>query len=312
MLILLWGIPTEAPLQMTMDALSRLGVATLLVDQQDEANTDVVLSVDGRVDGWIQTADQRVALPDVTAAYPRPYDVSSLPEAQETSEGIERCDARQHVMQVEQTLRCWIEVTPALVVNRFSAMASNTSKPYQLQCIRRAGFAVPDTLVTTDPGAALAFWELHGAVIYKSTSAARSIVSRLEKEHLSRLANVAHCPTQFQEYIDGVDFRVHVVGSEVYACEVSTQASDYRYPGDHDVSVRACDLPQEVEDRCRAVAQSLELPFAGVDLRRNSEGEWYCFEVNPSPGYSYYQRAADLPISDAVARLLASSGERHG
>lgn len=312
MLILLWGIPTEAPLQMTMDALSRLGAATLLVDQQDEANTDIVLSVDGRVDGWIQTADQRVALPDITAAYPRPYDVNSLPETQEVDEGIEGSDARRHVMQVEQTLRCWIEVTPALVVNRFSDMASNTSKPYQLQLIQRAGFAVPDTLVTTDPTAALAFWELHGAVIYKSASAARSIVSRLEKEHLGRLANVAHCPTQFQEYIDGTDYRVHVVGAEVFACEMVTQASDYRYPGDYDVTVRACELPREVEDRCRDLAQSLQLHFAGVDLRRNHEGEWYCFEVNPSPGYSYYQRAADLPISDAVARLLASGGERHG
>ena len=310
MLILLWGIPAEAPLQLAIDALARLGAPTLLVDQQDEVNVDIALSVNGCVNGWIQAADQRADLSDVTAVYLRPYDLRSLPEMQEADQA--EAGALQHALRVEETLRCWIEVTPALVVNRLSAMASNTSKPYQLQHIRRAGFAVPDTLVTTDPGAALAFREQHGAVIYKSTSAARSIVSRLEPKHLARLSHVAHCPTQFQEYIDGVDYRVHVVGPELFACEVVTQASDYRYPGENEVAVRACELPPEVERRCRSLAQSLDLPFAGIDLRRSRSGEWYCFEVNPSPGYSYYQRAADLPISDAVARLLASGGERYG
>jgi hypothetical protein len=35
---------------------------------------------------------------------------------------------------------------------------------------RQLGFDVPDTLVTTDPLAALEFWEQHEAVIYKSVS----------------------------------------------------------------------------------------------------------------------------------------------
>jgi hypothetical protein len=36
-------------------------------------------------------------------------------------------------------------------------------------------------------------------------------------------------------------------------------------------------------------AAILELVVAEVDLRRTPEDDWYCFEVTPSPGFSYYQ-----------------------
>ena len=45
--------------------------------------------------------------------------------------------------------------------------------------IRTIGFKIPDTLITTEPLAALEFWKQHGTVIYKSISGTRSIVSRL-------------------------------------------------------------------------------------------------------------------------------------
>ena len=50
----------------------------------------------------------------------------------------------------------------------------------------------------------------------------------------------------------------------------------------------------------------MNLPVAGIDLRRSPDGEWFCLEVNPSPAFSYYQAHAGLPISDAIARLLAA------
>src|SRR6185369_16264507 len=83
-----------------------------------------------------------------------------------------------HARQVHALLRAWSELTPARVVNRPSAMASNGSKPYQAALIRAAAdFGVPPTLVTTDPEAARRFIAKHGDVIYKSVSAVRSIVA---------------------------------------------------------------------------------------------------------------------------------------
>jgi D-alanine-D-alanine ligase-like ATP-grasp enzyme len=56
----------------------------------------------------------------------------------------------------------------------------------------------------------------------------------------------------------------------------------------------------------------MDLAFAGVDLRRTPPGTWYCFEVNPSPGFTYYASSTGQPIAEAVARLLAAGDDVKG
>jgi glutathione synthase/RimK-type ligase-like ATP-grasp enzyme len=48
----------------------------------------------------------------------------------------------------------------------------------------------------------------------------------------------------------------------------------------------------------------LGLAFAGIDLKITPEKHVYCFEVNPSPAFSYYQSNTGQPIADAVAAYL--------
>jgi D-alanine-D-alanine ligase-like ATP-grasp enzyme len=52
------------------------------------------------------------------------------------------------------------------------------------------------------------------------------------------------------------------------------------------------------------------LLLAGIDLRRTDDGEWCCFEVNPSPGFSFYEDHTGQPIAAAVAELLVAGGRR--
>lgn len=193
-----------------------------------------------------------------------------------------------------------------MVVNRLSAMASNGSKPFQSRLIETHGFETPDTLITTDPEAVREFWLRHSTVIYKSISGVRSIVSRLTADHVERLSLIQWCPTQFQQYIPGNDYRVHVVGEETFATEIVSEADDYRYAGRKglEAKLRACEIPAELAERCRSLAQSLELPVAGIDLRYHPAGKWFCFEVNPSPAFSFYQEGGGQPIDAAIARLL--------
>src|SRR5215472_1078555 len=309
MLIVLWGLATERPLKAVGEELHRLGAPARLVDQREVLNTEIRLEVGNGVSGSLRTHDQTIDLGKVTAFYLRPYESCKLPVIASAGRGS---SAWKHASEVDDALASWSEVTSALVVNRFAAMATNNSKPYQLNEIRAVGFSVPETLVTTDPQAVRAFWERHGAVVYKSVSAIRSRVSRLRPEHVGRLADVSSCPTQFQQYVAGTDHRVHVVGTEVFPCEIRCQADDYRYPGQQGVEIWACRLPQEVEDRCRSLANVLQLPVAGIDLRRTPEGQWFCFEVNPSPAFTYYQEATGQPIANAIARLLmAADGVSH-
>ena len=220
---------------------------------------------------------------------------------------------RQRPGRAGMALLAWANVTPARIVNRPAAMGSNSSKPYQCALIERFGFATPPTLVTTDPAAVLAFWQRHGIVVYKSIGSVRSVVARLTPEHRARLALLSTCPTQFQAYIHGRDIRVHVVGERVFACEVEADADDYRAAARRGLPVarRQVVLPAEIGDRCRALVAGLGLIFGGVDLRRTPDGQWVCFEVNPSPGFTFYEAATGAPIATAVADILRTAVRQH-
>jgi glutathione synthase/RimK-type ligase-like ATP-grasp enzyme len=246
--------------------------------------------------GWVRVEGTRVPLARVDGVYARPLAAPVLPDPCATARGRAITD-----LVVE-----WLELAPGRIVTRPSAMASNASKPYQAQLIAGCGFAVPDTLVTNVPAQVRAFAARHCEVVYKSTSGVRSIVRRLDGPALDRLDRVRTLPTQFQERVAGVDVRVHVVGEEIFATEVTSTAVDYRYAG-RDMAtceLRETALDPGLAERCRTLAAALELPFAGLDLRRRPDGEHVCFEVNPMPGYSFYENSTGQPISAALVRHL--------
>jgi hypothetical protein len=296
----------DPPLAAVHAALVSDGVgAVFFANQRELLDTELDLEIDGDVSGTLWVGDQRCELADVQSVYIRCYDSRQLPVIAGAGEGTATW---QHAVELDGALISWLELTPAFVVNRPSAMGSNNSKPFQASLIRPCGFSIPDTLITTDPQAARDFWERHGSVIYKSISGVRSIVSQVDASHADRFADVAWCPTQFQQYVPGNDWRVHIVGDEVFACEIISTADDYRYAVRQgaEVDIQPRDLPSALNDRCRLLAHALDLPVVGIDLRCTPEGEWYCFEANPSPGFTYYESATGQPIAAAIARLLVS------
>jgi hypothetical protein len=303
--ILLCGIRSEPPLAMVATELEAIGAEFTWFDQRQalETSLDVHLS-SGRVTGRLRTPDAEVDLESVSAVYIRTMDDRLLPELEALPADA---PGRIRSRTVHDRLFAWLSVSPALVVNRSEAQASNAAKPYQLQLIADAGFAVPETLVTNDPAETIAFRDRHRLVVYKSMSGERSIVSPLTDLDLERLDRLRLCPVQFQAWVPGPDVRVHVVGGETFAACVSTSATDYRYParsGTPSPEVTRYQLPADLAERSITLVQSLGLEFAGVDLRMPPDGEPVCLEVNPSPAFSYYEMAAGLPIAAALARHL--------
>jgi RimK-like ATP-grasp domain len=301
MLILLWGLPDEAPLAAVAHALRDACAPFVLLDQRQVLATRVQLSVGHRVSGRITLGDLDIDMEEIGAAYIRPYESRLFASV---THSRRPAAAKARASSVDELLLNWSDVTPALVLNRPRHMGSNNSKPYQAQVIRKFGFRVPQTLITTSPLAAREFHQQHGSVIYKSISGIRSRVTRLTPARAERLPDVAFCPTQFQKFVPGRDFRAHVVGSDVFASMLHCDADDYRYPGHRSLEIRSTTLPADVEERCIQLAHSLELPLAGIDLRRTPSGEWYCFEVNPSPAFTFYQDRTGQPIASAIASLL--------
>lgn len=309
-MILLCGIPTETPLALVGERLTALrNIDEVVVLNQRHVRTNGIeyqITNDG-ISGKLIVDGRSYDLSCIRAVYLRLIDHRQFPELVDEPE---QSPLRHRAELFHQAFIDWTETTDALVVNRFSRQASNGSKPYQAQIIQRMGFSVPETLITNDPELVREFARKHGRIIYKSTSGIRSIVSELDDAAQARLDLIRWCPVQFQRHVEGRDVRVHVVGADVFATAIDSAATDYRYATRQKgtpAELHSYDLEPDVAQRCVRLAATLELPFAGVDLRLSPDGKVYCFEVNPSPAYSYYENHTGQPISAAVAALLTGA-----
>jgi hypothetical protein len=303
-MILLCGVTSDSPLTLVERRLQVLSLPYRRLDQRAPDGIDCHFTITSRgLDGELSLVGERFALGEFTGIYARLMDWAPPLGAPGRDPAVLK-RRRAH-----DALLTWLELSPARVVNRPAPMGSNSSKPYQSQLIRKHDFAVPDTLVTNDPDLVLEFWERHQQVIFKSISSVRSIVRVLREEDRGRLEAVLWCPTQFQKRVDGQNVRVHVVGQAIFASAIATDAVDYRYAHreGHRAEVHEIDLPDDLSHRCVRLAESLELPFAGIDLIIGTDGLVYCLEVNPSPAFSYYEEQTGQPISQELAVYLCNS-----
>ncbi|HVP53584.1 MAG TPA: alpha-L-glutamate ligase [Candidatus Eisenbacteria bacterium] len=300
-MIVVYGRMDDPPIARLIKALQEAGVEYALVELTalEREHLRIEIGPHG-VDGCLVVAEQEIPMARIRSVYARPLE---LPKRWSTP------GAASRVRILHEQFLQWLDVARALVVSRPRAMQFNASKPLQAQLIGEAGFAVPQTLVTNDETEARAFWREHGRVIFKSVSGVRSIVQELDEHTAQRLDRLALLPTQFQAYVPGVDVRVHVVGERTFATEIRSPATDDRYASraPAKASLARTQLPHDVTERCVALAERMELPLAGIDLRRRPDGEFVCFEVNPMPAYTYDESHTGLPISQALAALLIGS-----
>ena len=253
--------------------------------------------------GYIAGPDWKLDLDELTGVYIRYLG----PEGRVPPPNIAPGAVPAMYFEYDTGLMVLLEDLPCAVVNRLGGGMSNNSKAYQALLVRQCGLLTPPTLVTNDPVAAHRFYEdCQGEVIYKSLSGIRSIVRRLEPEQLARLALLRHGPAQFQAFIPGENVRVHTVGDQWFATRVHSEVVDYRYAsreGRH-VEMEPTNLPPAIAESCMRLARQLDLLLTGIDLKETPDGDYYCFEVNPCPGFLYYENYSGQPISTALADLL--------
>jgi len=264
-------------------------------------------------EGYIVGPGWKIDLAELTGVYIRYLGA----EGRVPLPGVSDDVAPSLYAEYDSGLCALFEDLPCAVVNRLAGGMSNQSKPYQALMVRQCGLRTPPTLVTNDPEAARAFYDEHGGeVIYKSLSGVRSIVRRLGTEQLARLPFLRNGAAQFQAFIPGDNVRVHTVDGQLFATQVRSAAVDYRYARREgaEVEMMPAILPPAIADSCLRLARLTGLLFAGIDLKRTPDGDYYCFEINPCPGFLYYEQYTLQPISTALASLLhrgLSEGQSH-
>jgi hypothetical protein len=216
-------------------------------------------------------------------------------------------------------------VLPAFWVSPPRAIVAARSKMYQLTLARTLGFMIPRTVVTNNPEHFRHFLCRQKDVVVKTLGVAavrRSehdcavYTSRVTQEHAKYASWVSLAPTFLQEYVPkDVEIRATVVGHEVYACEIHSQLSersrdDWRRYDLERTPYLQHDLPPRVRQMCVRLVRRLGLAFGAIDLIRRPDGSYVFLEINPNGQWLWVEELTGLPISWAIARLLAKSIER--
>lgn len=185
-------------------------------------------------------------------------------------------------------------------------------KPFQWTVARSVGLRVPRTLVTTNPQEARRFVEGIGVgrTVFKAFIASLGAwreTRLVEAGDMERLDLVRFAPVIFQEYVEGVDLRITVIGEDVFAAAIDARATSY--PVDMrmvvgEAEVTPVQLPREVSDGLLALHRSLGLRYGAVDMRRTDDGGYLFLEVNPAGQWLFVERLTGLPISQALADEL--------
>jgi glutathione synthase/RimK-type ligase-like ATP-grasp enzyme len=116
----------------------------------------------------------------------------------------------------------------------------------------------------------------------------------------------------FQEYIEKkYEYRVTIVGKEVYACLIDSQVAG----GDTAVDWRNYDIPStphfavklesHLELKLVKLIHELGLTYGAIDLVESPNGDFYFLEVNSMGQWLWIEDLTELPISMSIARHLA-------
>lgn len=183
-------------------------------------------------------------------------------------------------------------------------------KPLQLRLAERLGLRIPDTLITNDPEEAAAFIDRHERrVVHKALSPPRHrflATKAWSESDRPLLDTLVLAPAIFQETVtDCRELRLTVIGDRVFAAEFRPAAGLIDGRLDLATAYRPHTLPPDLASRLVALVRRLGLIFSTIDMKLTDEGEYVFLELNPMGQYLYVEILAGLPLTAAMAQLLA-------
>ncbi|OPG12005.1 MvdC/MvdD family ATP grasp protein [Microbispora sp. GKU 823] len=217
----------------------------------------------------------------------------------------------------------WEQLPCRQVPARESVFRRSGQKSSQLALAAELGFAIPETLISTDAESFLDFHDRHdGRVITKAFHVPfvegvgddgltmTRLTEPVSPRDLAYADGLRFCPVIVQEMVPKrVELRVTIVGRRIFAAEIHSQASnrsslDWRYYDTRTTPHRPHRLQEEIADRCLALMDRLGLLYGAVDLIVTPDDRHVFLEVNPNAQWLWVENMTGLPISEAVCDLL--------
>lgn len=200
-------------------------------------------------------------------------------------------------------------------------------KARQLRIAGRLGFELPASLITNDPDQFLRFHRREDAVVTKRIGTGQRLAAAdgetivryadpVRPRDLVALADIELCPFIAQSQVPkDVELRVTVVGDRVFAAAIHSQEahhtrSDWRRYDSARTPMQPFELPDAVAGLCRDLVRELGLRYGAIDLVLTPDGRYVFLEINPNGQYLWIEHDTGLPISEAIADLLANVGKK--
>lgn len=204
-------------------------------------------------------------------------------------------------------LRSFMQLEQDKWVNSWYAYQLHQEKPLQLRQVADLGVTIPPTMITNNAGAIAQFYQEHQSVIFKPVYGGAHTQFLTEEYLAPERMNLALsiAPVTIQKYIPGTNIRSYVIGDQVYAGEIKSEAVDFREDQDHQLI--PIKLPADIKNQCLAITKKLGMQWTGIDWRLTPTGEYFFLEANFSPMFIYFEQQTGLPITDSLIELLTNS-----
>ncbi|MGH4014684.1 MAG: MvdC/MvdD family ATP grasp protein [Pseudonocardiaceae bacterium] len=261
--------------------------------------------------GYLATEHRRVELSEVRSIWYRSPSPFVFPA------GLSQAEERHAEQEARIGLGGVLTSLPVVQVNHPHRVAAAT-KPCQLTVAAACGLSVPATRIVNRAEAAHEFVAGVGGAVVSKLFANRVVEesrSKVGHTHLLTAADLADLrgvdttAHLLQRFVDKCyDLRVVVVGEQLFPVAMYPASaaaridfrSDYRALR-HEV----VDLAPAVETGVRALMAELGLVFGCLDFVVDHSGVHHYLEVNPGGVYGWLEAIVGVPITEALAELLA-------
>jgi glutathione synthase/RimK-type ligase-like ATP-grasp enzyme len=287
-------------------------------DFPSKAQISLAYPVTGQVQYTLRAGEEAIDLNCVKAAwYRRPQSpVSHKGILDKPSRDYVEAESTTFLQDIWNSLDCLWVPAPHSVFLRAQFKAS------QLKVAGDLGFELPPTLFTNSPADFLDFYRQHNGNIVSKLAGFSfhrllgNTFSRytevISKRDVGYAHTVRYCPIIFQAYVPKrVEVRITVVGREIFAAEIHSQAShhtrhDWRRYDFFETPYLTHELPHDVGQRCVQLVERLGLCYGAIDMVLTPDGRYVFLELNPNGQYLWVEEATGLPISEAICELLIS------
>ena len=205
----------------------------------------------------------------------------------------------------DSALNGFLNTLDCLWINPPESYKLHWSKPTQMHLFQKNNIPIPKTLISNDVEMIKIFLkENNNRFIFKPVQGGFP-TTLIKDGDLDIIAPaLTNAPICVQEYIEGKDIRVYIIGKDIFAIRIDSKTIDFREDKSHGLSIT--DIPDIVKDTCFKIAELSHYIFTAIDIKLDKNGNYYFLEANPSPMFLHVENMTGFPITEKIVNLLTT------